>query len=42
MDEEFLRLLQFVPPSGGVALGVDRLVMLVAGAKSIDEIRVAP
>ena len=42
LDEEFLRLLQFVPPSGGVALGVDRLVMLVAGAKSIDEIRVAP
>ena len=41
-DEEFLRLLQFMPPSGGVALGVDRLVMLAAGVKSIDEIRVAP
>ena len=42
LDEEFLRLLQFMPPSGGVALGVDRLVMLAAGVKSIDEIRVAP
>lgn len=40
LDEEFLRLLQFMPPAGGVALGVDRLVMLAAGAKSIDEIRV--
>ncbi len=39
-DEEFLRLLQFMPPAGGVALGVDRLVMLAVGAKSMDEIRV--
>lgn len=42
LDEEFLRLLQFMPPSGGVALGVDRLVMLATEVKSIDEIRVAP
>ena len=42
LDEEFLRLLQFMPPSGGVALGVDRLVMLAAGVTSIDEVRVAP
>ncbi len=39
LDEEFLRLLQFMPPAGGVALGVDRLVMLTVGAKSLDEIR---
>jgi len=42
LDEEFLRLLQFMPPAGGVALGVDRLVMLAAGAATIDEVRVAP
>ena len=40
LDEEFLRLLQFMPPTGGVALGVDRLVMLAAGAKTIDAVRV--
>ncbi len=40
LDEEFLRLLQFMPPAGGVALGVDRLVMLAADVKSMDEIRV--
>lgn len=40
LDEEFLRLLQFMSPSGGVALGVDRLVMLAAGAVRIDDIRV--
>ena len=42
LDEEFLRLLQFMPPTGGVALGVDRLVMLAAGANTIDAVRVAP
>lgn len=40
LDEAFLRLLQFMPPTGGVALGVDRLVMLAAGAKTIDAVRV--
>ena len=40
LDEEFLRLLQFMPPTGGVALGVDRLVMLAAGANTIDAVRV--
>lgn len=42
LDEDFLRLLQFMPPSGGVALGVDRLVMLAARVQSIDDVRVAP
>ena len=40
LDEEFLRLLQFMPPTGGVALGVDRLVMLAVGANTIDAVRV--
>ena len=40
LDEDFLGRLGSMPPSGGVALGVDRLVMLATGACSIDEIRV--
>ena len=41
LDEEFLDALARMPPSGGVALGVDRLVMLACGASSIDAVRVA-
>lgn len=39
LDEQFLDRLAGMPPAGGVALGVDRLVMLALGAKSIDEVR---
>ncbi len=38
IDEDFLRALQSVPPSGGIAMGVDRIVMLFADAKNIDEV----
>lgn len=38
MDEAFLKELAAMPPSGGIALGVDRLVMLLAGADSLDEV----
>ncbi|MDP6522640.1 MAG: EF-P lysine aminoacylase EpmA [Kiritimatiellia bacterium] len=39
IDEAFLRDLDGLPPSGGVALGIDRLVMLITGAESIDQVR---
>jgi lysyl-tRNA synthetase class 2 len=38
LDEDFLRDLAKMPPAGGIALGVDRLVMLLAGAATIDEV----
>ena len=40
LDEDFLAVLGTMPPTGGVALGVDRLVMLACGATSIDQVRV--
>ncbi len=38
LDEIFLRSLEKMPESGGVALGVDRLLMLMAGEQSLDGI----
>lgn len=39
IDEEFMNALtRGIPESGGNALGVDRLVMLLTGAKSIEEV----
>ena len=40
LDEEFLDALARMPPSGGVALGVDRLVMLACGVHEIADVRV--
>lgn len=39
LDEEFLDALARMPPSGGAALGVDRLVMLACGAASIVDVQ---
>jgi lysyl-tRNA synthetase class 2 len=38
MPEKFLRSLPFMPESAGIALGVDRLVMLLSNQKEIDPV----
>ena len=38
MPERFLTELEKIPPSAGIALGVDRLVMVLLNAKTIDEV----
>jgi lysyl-tRNA synthetase class 2 len=43
LDEQFLAALeQGVPPSGGNALGLDRLVMLALGAAHIEDVTAVP
>jgi elongation factor P--(R)-beta-lysine ligase len=38
VPEKFLTELAAMPPSAGIALGIDRLVMLLTGATTIDEV----
>src|SRR6476661_204581 len=38
LDEDFLAAVAAMPPSSGVALGFDRLVMLASGALRIDQV----
>lgn len=42
IDEDFIRALGEMPMSGGIAMGVDRIVMLFTNAKSIDEVLFFP
>ena len=38
LDEDFLDALAFMPPASGIALGLDRLIMLVVGATKIEDV----
>lgn len=42
IDEDFLSALSSMPPAAGVALGFDRLVMLVTGATSVASVQWTP
>jgi lysyl-tRNA synthetase class 2 len=42
LDEPFLEAVGRMPPSGGVAVGLDRVLMLLTGAESIDEVLLFP
>jgi lysyl-tRNA synthetase class 2 len=42
LDEDFLAALAQMPPASGIALGLDRLVMLATGAPHIEDVLWAP
>ncbi len=42
IDEDFLAALAHMPPASGVALGLDRLVMLASGARHINDVLWTP
>jgi lysyl-tRNA synthetase class 2 len=42
LDEDFLAAVAELPPASGVALGLDRLVMLAVGAPRVEDVMWTP
>jgi lysyl-tRNA synthetase class 2 len=42
IDDDFLAAMPTMPPSSGIALGFDRLVMMLTGATRIEQVLWAP
>lgn len=42
LDEELLQALRIMPPASGVALGIDRVIMLATGATQVDQVQWVP
>jgi lysyl-tRNA synthetase class 2 len=42
IDDDFIKAVGAMPPAAGIALGVDRLVMLLTGANSIEDVILFP